>query len=122
MDRELIMRLNNWATELDGNSPAGLTADLRAAADRLTELSVREPYAEGVCHGHPIEDLDLSVRTYNCLRRAGIRTVEGLLKLDAYRLSLIRNMSSRCIQEVLEKLKAAGYDGSNLEDGGSNEQ
>ena len=33
MDRELIMRLNNWATELDGNSPAGLTADLRAAAD-----------------------------------------------------------------------------------------
>ena len=62
------------------------------------------------------------MRTYNCLRRAGIRTVEGLLKLDAYRLSLIRNMSSRCIQEVLGKLKAAGYDGSNLEDGGSNEQ
>lgn len=120
MDSELIMRLNNWAKELDGNSPAGLTADLRAAADRLMELSAREPYAEGVCHGHPIEDLDLSVRAYNCLRRAGIRTVEGLLKLDAYRLSLIRNMSSRCIQEVLEKLKAAGYDCANLEDNNRN--
>ena len=36
MDKELIIRLNNWANELDGNSPAGLTADLRAGADRLT--------------------------------------------------------------------------------------
>ena len=103
MDKELIIRLNNWAKELDGNSPAGLTADLRAAADRLTELSVREPYKEGVHPiGHPIEDLDLTVRTYNCIRRAGIRTIEGLLELDAYRLSRIRNMSSRCIQEVLK--------------------
>lgn len=120
MDRELIMRLNNWAKELDGNSPAGLTADLRAAADRLTELSVREPYMEGIGFRRPIEDLDLSVRAYNCLRRAGIRTIEGLLELDAYRLSLIRNMSSRCIQEVLEKLKAAGYDCASLEDNSSN--
>ena len=117
MDKELIIRLNNWAKELDGNSPAGLTADLRAAADRLTELSVREPYKEGVHPiGHPI------VRTYNCIRRAGIRTIEGLLELDAYRLSRIRNMSSRCIQEVLEKLKAAGYNCTNLEDDGCSEQ
>ena len=123
MDKELIIRLNNWAKELDDNSPAGLTADLRAAADRLTELSVREPYKEGVHPiGHPIEDLDLTVRTYNCIRRAGIRTIEGLLELDAYRLSRIRNMSSRCIQEVLEKLKAAGYDCTNLEDDGCSEQ
>lgn len=96
---------------------------MRAAADRLTELSVREPYKEGVHPiGHPIEDLDLTVRTYNCIRRAGIRTIEGLLELDAYRLSRIRNMSSRCIQEVLEKLKAAGYDCTNLEDDGCSEQ
>lgn len=123
MDKELIIRLNNWAKELDGNSPAGLTADLRAAAARLTELSVCEPYKEGVSPiGHPIEDLDLTVRTYNCIRRAGIRTIEGLLALDAYRLSRIRNMSSRCIQEVLEKLKAAGYDCASLEDNGGNEQ
>lgn len=120
MDRELIMRLNNWAKELDGISPAGLTADLEAAADRLTELSVREPCTEKVCHGHPIEDLDFSVLTYNCLYRAGIRTIEDLLELDAYRLSRIRNMSRRCIQEVLEKLKAAGYDCANLEDNSSN--
>ena len=96
---------------------------MRAAADRLTELSVRESYKEGVHPiGRPIEDLDLTVRTYNCIRRAGIRTIEGLLELDAYRLSRIRNMSSRCIQEVLEKLKAAGYDCTNLEDDGCSEQ
>lgn len=116
MDKDLIIRLNNWAKEMDGKSPAGLTADLRAAADRLTELSVREPYKEGIPVGHPIDDLDFSVRTYNCLRRAGIRTIEGLLALDAYRLRLIRNMSSRCIQEVLTKLKAAGYECSHLEE------
>lgn len=122
MDKDLIIRLNNWAKELDGNSPAGLTADLRAAADRLTELSVREPYKEGISVGHPIDDLDFSVRTYNCLRRAGIRTIEGLLDLDAYRLRNIRNMSSRCVQEVLEKLKEAGHDCSNLEDNGESVQ
>ena len=123
MNKEWIMRRTNWAREVGGNTPAGPTADLRAAADRLTELSVREPYKEGVHPiGHPIEDLDLTVRTYNGIRRAGIRTIEGLLELDAYRLSRIRNMSSRCIQEVLEKLKATGYDCTNLEDDGCSEQ
>lgn len=112
MDKELIIRLKNWAKELDRNSPAGLTSDLRAAADRLTELSIRESHKEEV---HPIDDLDFSVRTYNCLRRAGICSIEGLLELDAYRLNRIRNMSGGCIQEVLTKLKAAGYDCSNLE-------
>lgn len=114
MDKELIVRLKKWADELEGACPAGLTSDLRMAADRLMELSTFKEKTQAI--GHPIDDLDFSVRTYNCLRRGGIRTIEDLLALDAYRLSHIRNMGDRCIQEVLTKLTDAGYDCARLKE------
>ena len=57
-----------------------------------------------------IEELDLSVRAYNCLKRAGINTVEQVCQMSAWELSKIRNMGNRSMEEIRDKVLAAGYD------------
>jgi len=53
---------------------------------------------------HYIEDLGLSVRAYNCLRRAKIRTVEELRTMSVDDLIKVRNLGRRCVNEILEIL------------------
>ena len=56
-----------------------------------------------------IEDLDLSVRSYNCLKRAGITTVEELANTTKEELASIRNLGKMSFNEVIEKLESYGY-------------
>lgn len=56
----------------------------------------------------PIEDLDLSVRSYNCLKREGIGTVGELRVLTETQLLEIRNFGSKSVDEVKEKLEELG--------------
>lgn len=53
----------------------------------------------------PIEELDLSVRSYNCLRRAGIRTIKELSKKTKDDLFKIRNMGKKTAKEIMWKLE-----------------
>lgn len=55
--------------------------------------------------GTPIEELDFSVRTYNCLKRARIDTVEQLQRLDDEQLMRIRNLGRWCVAEIRQKVK-----------------
>ena len=55
-----------------------------------------------------IEDLDLSVRSYNCLKRAGIHTVEDLTKKTEDDMLKVRNLGRKSLDEVIQKLKALG--------------
>ena len=55
-----------------------------------------------------IEELELSVRAYNCLKREGIDTVEKLLNYKEEELLGIRNFGSKSIQEVKGKIKDLG--------------
>lgn len=55
-----------------------------------------------------IEDMDLSVRSYNCLKRAGISTVENLIKKSESDLAKVKNLGKRSLEEVIEKLKSYG--------------
>jgi DNA-directed RNA polymerase subunit alpha len=56
----------------------------------------------------PIEDLELSVRSYNCLKREGVNTVQGLVEQSEADLVKIRNFGAKSIEEVKEKLKDLG--------------
>jgi len=56
----------------------------------------------------PIEELDLSVRSYNCLKRAGINTVEDLTRKTEEDMMKIRNLGKKSLQEVKEKLANLG--------------
>lgn len=55
-----------------------------------------------------IEDLDLSVRSYNCLKRAGIHSVRQLVEFSENDLLNIRNFGVKSIEEVKEKLESMG--------------
>jgi DNA-binding CsgD family transcriptional regulator len=55
-----------------------------------------------------IEELDLSVRSFNCLKRAGINTVEDLVQLTEEDFMKIRNLGRKSFEEVLEKIQSLG--------------
>ena len=55
-----------------------------------------------------IEDLDLSVRSFNCLKRAGINTVGDLKNKSMEDMMKVRNLGRKSLEEVLGKLKELG--------------
>lgn len=56
-----------------------------------------------------IDDLDLSQRPNNCLRRAGITTIGQLCELTETQLKKIRNMGIKSVKEVIDALARVGY-------------
>ena len=96
-------------------------------ADRVEELTAREPVAAlpadslsavggdgaGGNNGLDeilIEELELGVRSYNCLKRAGVQTVGDLVRKSRGELNAIPNFGSKSIEEVIETLHARGLD------------
>jgi DNA-directed RNA polymerase subunit alpha len=57
-----------------------------------------------------IEELELGVRSYNCLKRAGIQTVGDLVSKSENELAAIPNFGRKSIDEVVETLQARGLD------------
>ncbi|HEV7562336.1 MAG TPA: DNA-directed RNA polymerase subunit alpha [Solirubrobacterales bacterium] len=96
-------------------------------AERVEELTAREPIAampsdalsvpggDGVASNNGldeilIEELELGVRSYNCLKRAGVQTVGDLVRKSRGELNAIPNFGSKSIEEVIETLHARGLD------------
>ena len=63
-----------------------------------------------------IDELELSVRSYNCLKRAGINTVEELTSKTAEEIMKVRNLGKKSLEEVLGKLKDLGLELNSEED------
>ena len=57
-----------------------------------------------------IEDLELSVRSFNCLKRAGIATVEDLVNKSETDMMKVRNLGKKSLDEVTNKLRSLGFD------------
>lgn len=55
-----------------------------------------------------IEELDMSVRSYNCLKRAGINTVQELIQRSEEDMMKVRNLGRKSLEEVMEKLDELG--------------
>jgi DNA-directed RNA polymerase subunit alpha len=96
-------------------------------AERVEELTAREPApvlsadplsapgGDGVAGNNGldeilIEELELGVRSYNCLKRAGVQTVGDLVRKSRGELNAIPNFGSKSIEEVIETLHARGLD------------
>ena len=56
----------------------------------------------------PIEDLDFSVRAYNCLKRDGIHTLQDLVNKSESEMMKIRNLGKKSLKEVLDKIRELG--------------
>lgn len=57
-----------------------------------------------------IEELDLSVRSFNCLKRAGINTVQDLISKSEEEMMKVRNLGKKSLEEVIAKLRSLGFD------------
>ena len=57
-----------------------------------------------------IEELALTVRSYNCLKKVNINTVGDLLKLTKEDLKKVKNLGNKSVKEIMEKMKEYGYD------------
>jgi DNA-directed RNA polymerase subunit alpha len=96
-------------------------------ADRVEELTAREPVpthtadvlpgpsGDGIASSNGldeilIEELELGVRSYNCLKRAGVQTVGDLVRKTRSELNAIPNFGQKSIEEVIETLHARGLD------------
>ncbi|HET7054500.1 MAG TPA: DNA-directed RNA polymerase subunit alpha [Solirubrobacterales bacterium] len=99
-------------------------------AERVEELTAREAIAPPLSGGDGlsavgngggaaasngldeilIEELELGVRSYNCLKRAGVQTVGDLVRKTRSELNAIPNFGSKSIEEVIETLQARGLD------------
>ncbi|MBQ7756814.1 MAG: DNA-directed RNA polymerase subunit alpha [Oscillospiraceae bacterium] len=93
-----------------------LTEHLNLFIDLSEEASVVEMMAEKddkdnkTILAMTIEELDLSVRSFNCLKRAGINTVNDLIEKSEEEMMKVRNLGKKSFDEVKEKLKSLGYD------------
>ena len=76
---------------------------IRMAVD-IPGLRRRPPYLLA------LEELELGVRSYNCLKRAGIQTVGDLVSKTESELNAIPNFGKKSIDEVIETLHARGLD------------
>ena len=56
-----------------------------------------------------IEELDLSVRSFNCLKRAGINTVEDLINKSEEEMMKVRNLGRKSLEEVIWKMNSLGF-------------
>lgn len=83
---------------------------LSEESDLPEEISIfaAEPESDSGELERQIEDLDLSVRSYNCLKRAGIHSVRQLVEFSEDDLLNIRNFGVKSIEEVKDKLETMG--------------
>lgn len=87
--------------------------------DHMEEQSILvEPQQDGKSKvlETSVEDLDLSVRSYNCLKRAGIHTVEDLTKRTEEDMLKVRNLGRKSLEEVVKKLEDLGLSLKTQED------
>jgi DNA-directed RNA polymerase subunit alpha len=95
---ETLRDLMGLFAEIDESGPGGLTIGADAAAQQPTSPNLMLP----------IEDLDFSVRSYNCLKREGVQTVGELVQKTEQDLLDIRNFGQKSIEEVKQKLAELG--------------
>jgi len=117
--------------ETDGTIPADeavslaakiLNDHLKLFVDLSEEVGSKEIMVEKDDDGKEkvlemtIEELDLSVRSFNCLKRAGINTVEDLIGKSEEDMMKVRNLGRKSLDEVIAKLSSLGFGLSHEED------
>ena len=93
-----------------------LFIDLSEAARNTSVMVEKEESKKEKVLEMPIEELELSVRSYNCLKRAGISTVEDLAGKSQDDMMKIKNLGKKSLDEVTNKLISLGLGFSSRED------
>ncbi len=83
-----------------------LFVDLSEEARETETMIVKNDDSKGKILEMTIEELDLSVRSFNCLKRAGINTVEDLTNRTEEDMMRVRNLGRKSLEEVIAKLES----------------
>ncbi len=87
-----------------------LFIDLSESARNVEIMTEKEDNEKEKVLEMNIDELELSVRSYNCLKRAGINTVEELTNRTSEDMMKVRNLGRKSLEEVLAKLKELGLE------------
>lgn len=90
------------------NDYATMFVELVEGMDGMNILVARKEDERTKLFEKPIEEMELSVRSYNCLKRAGIDTVGDLAKKTRGEMMKVRNMGAKSMEEVIAKLESYG--------------
>ena len=116
-------------TMISGTSLATVYANANPPAEETTTQVVEETATESTEDTEKkedtgkekvlemtIEELDLSVRAFNCLKRAGVNTVADLINKSPDEMMKVRNLGKKALEEVIWKLQSLGFDLSKDDD------
>ena len=92
------------------NEHLNLFVDLSDEAKKAEIMVEREAVKKEKVLEMTIEELDMSVRSFNCLKRAGIDTVEDLTNRTEEDMIKVRNLGKKSLEEVIQKLHSLGLD------------
>ena len=98
------------------NEHLNLFVDLSDEAKNVEIMVEREETKKEKVLEMTIEELDMSVRSFNCLKRAGIDTVEDLTNRTEEDMIKVRNLGKKSLEEVIQKLHSLGLDLKREED------
>ena len=90
------------------NEHLELFIDLSDIAKNMSIMSQKELSEKDKMLETPIEDLEFSVRSYNCLKRAGIHTVADILSRTEHDMMKVRNLGKKSLDEVVAKVASLG--------------
>ncbi|PWM36372.1 MAG: DNA-directed RNA polymerase subunit alpha [Clostridiales bacterium] len=99
----LNRQLNHF---VDLSDEVGSTEILEKSEDNMSEKVLEMT----------IEELDLSVRAFNCLKRAGVNTVNDLINKSPEEMMKVRNLGKKSLEEVISKLESLGFNLSKEEE------
>ena len=85
-----------------------IVADLNSISDVSGLMSEKKVDTITKTLETPIEEIEFSVRAYNCLKRAGIHTVQDLISKREVEVTKIRNLGKKSLKEVLDKIAEMG--------------
>jgi DNA-directed RNA polymerase subunit alpha len=91
------------------NEHLNLFIELSEEAGNTEVMVVKSDDGKGKTLEMTIEELDLSVRSFNCLKRAGINTVEDLISKTEEDMMKVRNLGRKSLDEVVAKLDSLGF-------------
>jgi DNA-directed RNA polymerase subunit alpha len=86
----------------------GLFIEMSDNAKAVEVIHENKDDAKNKAEDMNIDELELSVRSYNCLKRAGINTVKELCEKSQDEMMKVRNLGRKSLEEVLAKLKELG--------------
>ena len=85
-----------------------IIADLNNIADMAGIMAEKKVDTITKTLETPIEEIEFSVRAYNCLKRAGVNTVQDLINKKEVEVTKIRNLGKKSLKEVIDKVKEMG--------------